>query len=69
MSLIKNYIHTIEKLSFNLVHVRILGSMKCGKTRNDCYHANTSENNLKFKILCRKIQQKKRYGYTESKLG
>ena len=30
----KNYIPTIEKLSFNLAHVSILGSMECGKTSN-----------------------------------
>ena len=29
----KNYIPTIEKLSFNLACVRILGSMECGRTR------------------------------------
>ena len=28
----KNYIPTIEKRSFNLVHVRILGSVECGKS-------------------------------------
>ena len=30
----KNYIPTIEKLSFNLAHVSILGSTECGKTSN-----------------------------------
>ena len=29
------YIPTIEKLSFHLAHVRIIGSMECGKTIND----------------------------------
>ena len=29
----KFYIVKIEKLSFYLAHVRILGSMECGKTR------------------------------------
>ena len=29
------YIPTIEKLSFRLARVRILGLMECGKTRND----------------------------------
>ena len=29
----KLYIPTIEKLPFHLDHVRILGSMECGKTR------------------------------------
>ena len=28
------YMTTIEKLSFYLVHVRIIGSMECGKNRN-----------------------------------
>ena len=36
----KFYIPAIEKLSFNLAHVRIIGSMECGKTRNDSYHDN-----------------------------
>ena len=36
----KYYIPTIEKLIFHLAHVRILGSMEYGKTRNDCFHAN-----------------------------
>ena len=31
----KYYIPTIEKLLFHLAHVRILGLMECGKTRND----------------------------------
>ena len=43
----KCYIPTIEKVSFHLTHVRIIGSMECGKTRNDCFHANTSKNYLK----------------------
>ena len=30
----KFYIPTIEKLSFHLANIRILGSMECGKTRN-----------------------------------
>ena len=29
----KNYITTIEKLSINLAHVRIIGSMEFGKNR------------------------------------
>ena len=33
----KNYIPTIEKVSFHLAHVRILGSIEYGKTRNDCF--------------------------------
>ena len=38
----KFYIPTIEKLSFNLFHVRIIGSMEYDNTRNDCYHDNAS---------------------------
>ena len=45
----KKYITTIEKLSFNLAHVRIIGSMECGKTINDCYHDNASNKNIKLK--------------------
>ena len=33
----KFYIPKIENLSFNLDHVRILGSMECGNTRKDFY--------------------------------
>ena len=44
------YIPTIEKLPFNLSHVSILGSMECGKTRNDCFLDNASKNNLKLRI-------------------
>ena len=35
------YTRTIEKLSFHLSHVRILGSTECWKTRNDFPHDNT----------------------------
>ena len=45
----KFYITTIEKLSFNLSHVRILGSMECGRTRNYCFHDNTSKKYIKLK--------------------
>ena len=34
----KFYIPTIEKLSFRLAHVRVLGSMGYGRTRNHCLH-------------------------------
>ena len=57
----KYYIPTIEKVSFHLAHVRILGSMEYGKTRNDCFHGNTLKILNFFKILCRKMQQNKRY--------
>ena len=43
------YIPTIEKLSFHLSHVSILGSMEYGKTRNDCFRANASKKYIKFK--------------------
>ena len=52
----KYYIPTIEILSFNLAHVRILGSMEFGKTRNDYFHGNALKKNTKLKILRRKIQ-------------
>ena len=42
-------IPTIEKLSFYLAHFRILGSMECGNTRNDCFRANVSKNDLNLK--------------------
>ena len=45
----KNYIPTIEKRSFNLVHVRILGSVECGKSKNDCFHDNASKNSIELK--------------------
>ena len=32
------YIPKIEKLSFHISHVRIIGSMECGKTRNEYFH-------------------------------
>ena len=35
-------------MSCHLAHVRILGSMECGKTRNYCFQVNTG-NNLKLK--------------------
>ena len=42
------YIPTIEKLSFSLVHVKIIGSMECGKTKNDYLHDNASNNFIKL---------------------
>ena len=42
------YILTIEFFSSHLAHVRILGSMECGKTRNYCFHANAPKNNIKL---------------------
>ena len=36
----KNYIPAIEKLSFHISHVMIIGSMEYGKTKNDCYQSN-----------------------------
>ena len=34
------YIPTIETLLFHLAHFRILGSIECGETRNDCFCTN-----------------------------
>ena len=38
------YIPTIEKLSFHLSHVRIIGSMEGGKTINYFFHDNSLKN-------------------------
>ena len=43
------YIPTTEKLSFHIAHVRILGSIKSGKTRNDFFHNTASKNNINLK--------------------
>ena len=42
----KNYIPTIEKLSFHIDLVRTLGSMKCRNTKNCYSHDNVSIMNL-----------------------
>ena len=44
------------KLPFNLVHVRILGSMEYGKTRNDFSMIINKNRYIVKEILCRKIQ-------------
>ena len=33
----KIFIPTTEKLAFHIAHFVILGSMDCGKTKNDCF--------------------------------
>ena len=43
------YILTIEKLSFILAHVSMLGSMEYGNTWNDCFYDNELKNSLKLK--------------------
>ena len=43
------HIPTIEKLSFYLGRFRIVGSMECEKTRNDCFHNNVPKNNIELK--------------------
>ena len=45
----KLYTTTIEKLSFHLACVRILGSMECGNTRNNYFRENSWINNLRLK--------------------
>ena len=50
----KHYIPTIKKISFHIDHVRILGSMECGKTRNYCFHSNASKNSVKLKNIMQK---------------
>ena len=44
----KLYIPTMGNFSFHLDHVRIIGSMECGNTENDCFHENLWKNNLKL---------------------
>ena len=39
----KYYIPTIEFSLFHLDQARILSSMECGKTINDCFRANASK--------------------------
>ena len=57
-----------RKLSFRLPPVRILGSMECGRSRNDCFRSSASKNNIKLKKIMQKIQRNKRYINTESTL-
>ena len=52
------YIPTIEKLSFYLAHIRILGSMECGNTINDFFHANASTKYIKSKEIMQKKSSK-----------
>ena len=42
-------ITTIEKPSFHLDHVSIIGSTECGKTRTDCLRAIIHQTNIKLK--------------------
>ena len=48
----KIYIPTIEKLSFDLDHARILGSMERGKTRIYCSRCITFKIYIQFKKNC-----------------
>ena len=43
------HIPKIEKRSFHLSRIKIIGSMEDGKTRNDCFHANVSKIYIKLK--------------------
>ena len=36
-------------MSFHIYRVGIIGSMECGKTRNDFFHGNASKNSTKLK--------------------
>ena len=38
------YIPAIEKVSFHLARVRVIGSMECGRTRNDCFYRTMDTN-------------------------
>ena len=58
MSFMIFLVPTIEKLSFHLSHVRILGSMEWGKNRNYCFRDNASKNNIKLKIIMQKNSEK-----------
>ena len=49
MSFKKNYIPTIEKLSFHLACVRIVGSMESVNTINDHFHNNAPKKIIKLK--------------------
>ena len=51
-------IPTIEKLSFHLSHVSILGSMKCGKTRND-FLTLMHQKNINLKMIMQKNSAKR----------
>ena len=48
-----------KKTTFYLAHVRILGSMEHGKTRNDCFRANVPKYNIKFKNMMQKNSAKR----------
>ena len=51
----KIYTPTIEKVSFHLDRVRIIGSVEFGKTKNGYSHDRTSKDIYEVKdILCRK---------------
>ena len=62
----KIYIPTIDILLFRIAHIRILRSMKCGKTRNDYF--NKMQKNEVKEILCKKTA-KNWYINTKSTLG
>ena len=48
----------MEKLSFHLAHVRILGSMDYWETRNDFFRSNASKNSIKLKMIMQKNSAK-----------
>ena len=49
------YINTIEKLSFNIAHVRIISLMKCGNNRNAFLYDNSFKKTKE--ILCIKFSK------------
>ena len=63
------YIPTTKQCDFIFFHVSILGSMECGKTRNDCFSTNVYKIYKVRKRLCRKIQRNNWCRNTESTLG
>ena len=40
---------TIEKFSFHIDNVRMIGSTECGNTKNDSSQENTRKNDLKLR--------------------
>ena len=65
----KMYIPTIEKLSFHIAHVRIIGSMEYGNTINYFSHDKALKK-YKFKErLCKKNHRNDQYRNTQSTLG
>ena len=48
-----------KKLSFHISHVRIHGSMECGKTISYCLRSNASKKYIKLKMIMPKNSAKR----------